>query len=347
MPKAAPDPTAPRLPDGIEVFRAGTRTSDDGTVYTITPSDLAASAAAYSAAVHEAPLTVGHPKDNLPAYGWVSGLQLDGDVLKTCHRAVEPAFAEMVAAERFKKRSASFYHPRDPANPKPGVWYLRHVAWLGAQPPAVKGLKDVQFSAGDAGGVVSFSEPITATTHQLEPTDMSKELEEQLAKAKKETEAAQAAAAAAHAAADEANKKAAAAQAQAASFAEKARADRKAGFVSFADAQVKAGTLLPKDKDMAVATLEALADSKPVEFAEGDTTRKVSPAQWLQDLIAGAKPQVSFGEFAGGRAPDAAGAAKGKTDAEIHQAAQAWMASHKGVSYAEALGAVTSATFTG
>ena len=94
---------------------------------------------------------------------------------------------------------------------------------------------------------------------------------------------------------------------------------------------------------MVVATLEVLADAQPVEFAEGDTTRKVSPAQWLQDLITKAQPAVSFGEFAPGHAAGQVqtGAAKGKSDAEIDQAAKAYMRQHK-VDYSEALGAVTS-----
>ena len=70
---------------------------------------------------------------------------------------------------------------------------------------------------------------------------MSKELEEQLAKVKKDLEAANANAATATAAAAAATKKAEAAETQAASFAERARTERKAGFVSFAEAQVKAG----------------------------------------------------------------------------------------------------------
>jgi hypothetical protein len=89
---------------------------------------------------------------------------------------------------------------------------------------------------------------------------------------------------------------------------------------------------------MAVATLVALDAAAPVEFSEGDATRKVSPLQWLQDLITGAAPKVQFGEFAPGAV---AAGAKGKSDAEIDQAARAYAAQHK-VSYAEALGAVTS-----
>lgn len=329
------------LPSNIEVFRPGRHIDDAGVVHSFSESDVDGMVAGYDPALREAPLTVGHPKDNLPAYGWVKSLsRTDSGALAITPHQVEPQFAEMVTTGRFKKRSASFYPPLAPNNPTPGKWYLRHVAFLGAQPPAIAGLKDIQFSEGDAEGAVCFSEPVSTVTPQ-EPDDMSKELEEKLAKAQKDLEAANAVAATATAAAAAATKKATDAEATAASFAEKARADRKAGFVSFAEAQVKAGTLLPKDKDMAVATLDALADAQPVEFAEGDTTRKVSPAQWLQDLIGNAKPVVSFGEFAGGRMPQGEGAAKGKTDAEIDKAAKAWMASNKGVSYAEALNAVT------
>ena len=342
MPSAAPatqSATPPvSLPDGIEIFAAGARTADDGTVHTITEADLAACVAAYDPAVHEAPHTVGHPKHNAPAYGWVSRLAVENGVLRIAeNKQVEPQFAELVDAGRVKKRSASFYHPTDPTNPKPGIWYLRHVGWLGAQPPAVKGLKDVVFSEGDAEGAINFSEPVTTTQ---ESDDMSKELQEQLAKVQADLAAANEATAKAKAEADAANKAAADAKTQAASFAEKAKADRKAGFVSFAESQVKGGRLLPKDKDMAVATLEALADAQPVEFSEGSTTTKVSPAQWLQDLIANAKPAVSFGEFAGGQMRSHQHQTQGKTDAEIHAAASAH-ALEKGVSYAEALTAVT------
>lgn len=338
-----PTPPAATLPGGIEIFRAGVRTDDAGNTHTITEAMLAQTVAAYDPALHEAPHTVGHPEHNLPAYGWVERLAVDNGVLKiVANKQVEPQFAEMVEAGRFKKRSVSFYQPQDPGNPKPGVWYPRHVAWLGAQPPAVKGLKDVAFSE-DASRGVCFSEATTpATTSppvvppanpEIDPMDIEV-LKAQVAQAQKDLAEAKAATAAATLKATEAT-------AQAASFAEKARAERKAGFVSFAEAQAQAGTLLPKDKAMAVATLEALADAQPVEFSEGDTTRKLSPAQWLQDLIAGSKPHVQFGEFAGGRVSAAVGGARGKTDAEIDQAAQGYMRQHK-VNYAEALTAVTS-----
>ena len=367
MPTPVPPKTAASLPDGIEIFRAGRHLDDQGVAHSFSEADVAGMAASYDPALREAPLTIGHPKDNLPAYGWVKGVArgANGALVITPHQ-VEPQFAEMVAAGRFKKRSASFYPPQAPNNPAPGRWYLRHVAFLGAQPPAVAGLKDLQFSAADADGAVNFSAPDLAEealSPNPNPTgtqtgnppgnpltqeidDMSKELQAQLEEANTKLKAETDARTKAEAEAAAHKKTATDAQAQAASFAEKAKADRKAGFVSFADAQVAAGRLLPKDKDMAVATLDALADCAPVEFAEGDSTRKVSPAQWLQDMLGNATPQVSFGEHApahSGAGQAAAGSAKGKSDAEIDTAAKAYARQNK-VSYAEALTAVTSFT---
>lgn len=345
MPTPAPNKPTAALPDGIEIFRAGRHLDDQGVAHHFSEADLAGMAASYNPALREAPLTVGHPKDNLPAYGWVKAVTRNAvGVLTIAPHNVEPQFAEMVAARRFPKRSASFYPPQAPNNPTPGNWYLRHVAFLGAQPPAIAGLKDIQFSESDASGAVNFSEPILETTPPQEIDDMSKELQAQLDEANAKLAAETTARTKAEADAAAHKKTASDAQAQTASFAEKARADRKAGFVSFAEGQVQAGRLLPKDKAMAVATLDALADSAPVEFAEGDSTRKVSPAQWLQELIAGAKPVVNFGEFAPGNTPHAQqiqpGVAKGKTDAEIDTAAKAYARAHK-VDYAEALNAVT------
>jgi hypothetical protein len=93
---------------------------------------------------------VGHPKTDAPAYGWVRALRADGGDLVAEPHQVEPAFAEMVQAGRFKKISASFYTPNHPSNPKPGAFYLKHVGFLGAAAPAVKGLRDVAFAADDA-----------------------------------------------------------------------------------------------------------------------------------------------------------------------------------------------------
>ena len=122
--------------------------ASDGRAREFSLAVVAAMAAVYSPARHEAPLTLGHPSDNLPAYGWVKSLRATDDG-RLMMRAgdVTPEFSEAVKAGRYKKRSASFYPPGAANNPAPGNWYLRHVAWLGAQVPAVRGLADVNFEA--------------------------------------------------------------------------------------------------------------------------------------------------------------------------------------------------------
>jgi len=106
----------------------------------------------FDPAYHEAPAVLGHPGDDAPAYGWVAELKKEaaGGVkhLFAKFKDVVPEFEEMVKTGRFKKRSASFYPDGR----------LRHVGWLGAMPPAVKGLADVAFSDADDAVTFDFAE---------------------------------------------------------------------------------------------------------------------------------------------------------------------------------------------
>jgi len=133
----------------IEIFRAGTHTAMSGRKVTITTAELKDCAAAYDRQLQEAPLVVGHPQTDAPAYGWVAGLKVEGDVLVADPDQVNPQFAAMVQNGAFKKRSVSFYGPTDQQNPTPGKYYVKHVGFLGATAPAVQGLKEVQFAASD------------------------------------------------------------------------------------------------------------------------------------------------------------------------------------------------------
>ncbi len=316
---------------------------------------LAEIAATYNKALREAPLTVGHPKDNLPAYGWVKAVYVNADGnLAIDPEQVDPAFADMVRNGRFKKRSASFYPPNAPHNPMPGKWYLRHVGFLGAQPPAVAGLKDIKFSAADAEGAVeiSFSEAasvaaIPATQPRQEQTTMSDAEKAELEKLRAELKAKDEALAKSQADAQAAKDEAAQAQQKVQSYAEKAAADRRAGFVSFAESEIKAGRLLPKDKNTAIAALETLAAAEqPLSFSEGATTTQITAMQmcaWLQGQMSSRTAAVSFGEQAAGDVGAVAGFdARGKSDADIDSAVRRYQAAHPNVSYAEALDKVTS-----
>ncbi len=144
----------------LQIFRPGQHTAMSGDRLSFAAADLEASAAAYNPALFEAPIVVGHPQTDGPAYGWVKALSFADNALEAEPDQVDPAFAELVAAGRYKKISASFYSPTAPNNPVPGVYYLRHVGFLGAQSPAVKGLRSPQFAEAEAGIVefVAFSE---------------------------------------------------------------------------------------------------------------------------------------------------------------------------------------------
>lgn len=128
-----------------------------GEALAFTDSDLKAAAAAYDPALHEAPIVIGHPRHDAPAYGWIDALSYSETqmALEARPAQVAPELTQIVRKGRYKKVSASFYKPDAEANPKPGVYYLRHVGLLGAQPPAIKGLRPVAF-ADDRAGVVAF-----------------------------------------------------------------------------------------------------------------------------------------------------------------------------------------------
>jgi hypothetical protein len=143
----------------IHIFAAGKRTASNGDVIEFTQSMLGATAAAYDPAKHEAPFVKGHPKTDDPAYGWAASLISKAGVLLAVPRQVEAAFAEDVKAGRWKKRSAAFYPPNHKDNPVPGVYYLKHIGFLGAVPPSVKGMPDAEFSEQEE-GLLMFSEEI-------------------------------------------------------------------------------------------------------------------------------------------------------------------------------------------
>jgi hypothetical protein len=144
-------PNATTPPALIEVFRAGSHTDINAVQVNFSEADLQAIADSYDPAVHEAPLVVGHPKLDNPAYGWAKRFVVQGSVLFAEPYQVEEQFGNLVNEGRFKKVSLAMYSPSAASNPKPGTWYPKHVGFLGAKAPAVKGLKSVQFGEAEDG----------------------------------------------------------------------------------------------------------------------------------------------------------------------------------------------------
>lgn len=135
----------------LELIYPGTFRAHGGGNFAFTKEDLKKSIAAYDPKLHKAPLVLGHPKTEDPSMGYIDSLSWSEDENRMMAKPiqVQPAFAEAVKSGGFSKVSVAFYKPTDANNPVPGVWYPRHVGFLGATPPAVKGLKDAVFNADE------------------------------------------------------------------------------------------------------------------------------------------------------------------------------------------------------
>ena len=132
----------------IQVFTVGRHIDNADREHVIDVDFLERAASNFNPTLHEPPAVIGHPQDNAPAYGWVNSVRVRDGHLEVRFKDTDPAFEEIVKAGRFKKRSASFYVDPETA-PGGKAPALRHVGFLGAQPPAVKGLRDIQFTEGE------------------------------------------------------------------------------------------------------------------------------------------------------------------------------------------------------
>lgn len=142
----------------LAIFKPGKHTAMNGREISFSEQDVQNTVAVYHPQLSEAPLVIGHPETNDPAYGWVQSLQFTEGLLKAIPIKVSEEFASWVNAGFYKKISASFYSPEHPGNPAPGSYYLRHVGFLGGMPPAVKGLPNPAFQDTDEYITIKFSE---------------------------------------------------------------------------------------------------------------------------------------------------------------------------------------------
>lgn len=324
-------------PAAFEIFRAGPQTDMHGRKVTIDRAELASIAAAYDPAKHEAPLVVGHPRLDAPAYGWVKGLRVEGDRLVADAHQVDPAFAAIVNEGRFKKRSASFLLPTSPDNPVPGSYYLNHVGFLGATAPAVKGLRDAQFAA-DAEQLVEFASDrrwgfrdvavmfrrlrdwlierdgaeaaeqiipawqIDSLIEAAQP-DGQPEPEPGLAYAAPQPEETAVSESAPPDYAEreqELSQRATDLAAREQALAERERQARHADAAEFAAGLVQAGQVLPRHAPVVTELLLVLPADSPLSFAAEDgTTAEIAPADALRELLASLPAQVDFAEKSG------------------------------------------------
>ncbi len=295
---------------GVEVFRAGEHADSSGRRHTFAEADLD-KIAAYDPAGHEAPLVIGHPEANAPAYGWVARVYREGGSLKADFKDVAPEFADLVKAGRFKKRSISLYPDGS----------LRHVGFLGAVPPAIKGLKDVQFAEGEPqtfefgeedpekSVLTRFAETFLGL---LAPGRGDKQaggpaFKEEPMKGDKDDTAVQVAALTAKMA--EFSEALTAKDKQIADLktANQALANRvdasvatgrRAEIAAFCEGLADKGRLTQYQRGLVVSFMEKLDGTGDMDFAEGDKTVKKPAAEVFKAFLESLPVQVEFGEFA-------------------------------------------------
>jgi hypothetical protein len=334
MPQASPTESSARKL--LHIFKPGKWTTMAGESIEFSQADLVATARAYDPSVAKAPLVIGHPAIDDPAMGWTQSLSANQRGLFATPAKVDPTFAESVRAGAYGTVSAKFYRPTDANNPVPGVWYLRHVGFLGAANPAVKGLDDPEFSAADDGCVcfqegVAFSEwddvqnaglwrnlrewfigkfgqdeaDKVIPSYQVQSLELGAQDELRVA-----AENASPAAFSEHQPQESTVTEAEAAllrtqnAAHAQRIADLEAAQRvtqtaaaHAANVAFCEGLAADGRLLPAWQGIAVATLDHLAtQSTPVEFGEGDA--KAPLIDGLRTLLTALPKQVEFGETA-------------------------------------------------
>jgi hypothetical protein len=278
----------------LQIFKSGSHTATSGVTITFSEVDVAATAANYNPALHEAPLVVGHPTADLPAYGWVAGLSFADGVLSALPRDVDADFAELVNTRRFGKISASFYEPDSPNNPVQGIYYLRHVGFLGAQPPAVKGLKNPQFADSDDELVICFecSTPAVEFSTGDKPVMTPEQIaakEAELNQRQEQMDAEKAELATKQIAFSEQESK----------LHQQLAKTKATELDTLVGELIKEGRVLPKDKNGLVAFMAADKPSDIIEFAENGAVVKQSSNEWLVGFLKSLPAQVDFAEVAG------------------------------------------------
>ena len=305
------------IPKSIHVFRSGTHEDSSGQSASFADSDLETTANVYDPSKHEAPLVIGHPAHDKPAYGWVDRVSFQSPDLFVLPKQVDSQFAEMVADGRFKKISASFYLPDAQANPVPGSYYLRHVGFLGAQPPAIKGLRNPEFNDDESQTVTievtHFSEDKEATvpTQETIPTpsaqpsidyaELQRTITEQqsaLIEKQKAFEQQQADFAEQQANFDTR-------QAELEARAEKLKVEeakrqrqRIVDFVEYlaCDPRTQKGKIPPRFKDGLVAFMSRL-EPDALEFGEGNDAYKGTTQDWFKQFLTDVLPDsIDYGE---------------------------------------------------
>ena len=154
----------------LEAFYVGEHTDATGNTLTWTREDLQGIADRYTSHVSSggsyAPVVLGHPRDDSPAYGVIKGVELRGDSM-WFQVALSDAIKESVERGEYTERSVWFERVAD------GEWRIRHLGFLGGTPPALKNLSqgelpvDKNFKKMDKGDYSAFALKVNSRSYEI------------------------------------------------------------------------------------------------------------------------------------------------------------------------------------
>lgn len=263
----------PGLTDWFDVFKCGTHLDHSGTLRTINEDDIDRAISSYKSG--SAPIVVGHPSLNAPAFGWIDGFRRVGQTVQArCSQAAEE-FTDAVRRGLYKNRSLSFNADGT----------FRHVGFLGAAAPAVKGLSEIQFSEHGDFMTIEFAEnnaespkesaeeAASSNAEAQEPlnhADILKSTVDKLTLKVRELE---------NRLSDEQTKR------------------RRMEFAAYADGMINAGRLKQSAKQRLIDTMEQLhTNTNSADFADSENNALNTFKSFLNDILP--QKRVEFAEFA-------------------------------------------------
>lgn len=248
-----------------QIFSAGKHTDSKGNTKEWTTEDLDKIVYQFENVHKNAPVCVGHPQTNSPAYGWLDNVKRIGNGLYCTFKDVQDEFKTAVNKGLFKNRSISLDKDLN----------IRHLAFLGGQAPAIKGLEQFCFESQENDTVVEFSdyEDISIEddiqkkerNEKLETEELKEQLkakDEEIAKLKREAD-------------------------------EQKQAQKIKEFEDFADNAIANGNILPKHKESIVNILNACDTAGTFNFAD----KEKSGVEVVKDFISELK-MMNFEDIA-------------------------------------------------
>lgn len=228
------------------IFKTGTHTDSNGNIKEWTTNDLDKICYQFKNVHRDVPICVGHPKTNSPAYGWIDEVKRVGDNLYCSFKGVQDEFKTAIKKGLFKNRSISFDKDLN----------IRHIAFLGAQAPAIKGLEEFCFEDFltdklNTYEISDFEDTKEVNVGNQELNELLKAKDDEILALKKQIEASE-------------------------------KAQKTKEFEDFVQEAVKNGKILPKHKECVVNILSVCDGAEKFNFSDRED---VSAVEAVKDFI--------------------------------------------------------------